>query len=534
MRKNLFNLLLFCSLGMGHAFAQQIDTLAFQDFEVVPTTSHPVWNFTGPVVYNSGNSAANAAPPNSPLGINSSRAWETTSNSGGLILNFTNTTIPAGYDSVRVRFRLAAMDLAAGSGGPDDLDYVLVAVSTDGGTTVYNRMRIRGATTNNSVWPYSATGYAKVAHLPATEAVFQPTTSGLQTTFGYSTCEIVFPGTVSQVQLRITGRSSSSSDTWLVDNLVLVGERCFVPSVVNASICNGQSYQLPNGSFVTTAGTYSDTVIVAGGCDSVQTINLTVLSSSTSNVSASICDGDSYLRPGGGLATTTGTYTDVLTGANGCDSTIVTTLTVNPNLAVTNSVDICDGDSYTLPGGTVVNTTGTYVDSLSSSSGCDSVITTNLNVAAPIDTTVLTNSNGLLANAFATSYQWYNCVTGQPVPGETNQNYTPFVSGTWSVQITVNNCTVMSECVTLMVAAAEPMNATLTASPNPTRDAFVLSGWNSLEAPAIRVFDIAGREVPASVTGQGSSLRISLQSAPAGVYLVEATGIGRLRVVKRD
>ncbi len=201
--------------------AQTIDTLAFQDFEVIPAT--PIWNFTGPVIYNSGTSTASAAPPNSPIGINSSRAWETTTNSGGLVLVFDNVIIPAGYDSIYFEFRLAAMNLNSSSGGPDNLDYVLVEYSTDGGSNYFGRLRIRGAAANNGFWAYSATGVGKVYYQPTTEVMFQPANSGLATTDGYSTNGITFPGSVSQVRIRLTGRSSSASDTWLVDNILLTG-----------------------------------------------------------------------------------------------------------------------------------------------------------------------------------------------------------------------------------------------------------------------------------------------------------------------
>ena len=220
--KNYLPLFLFIAFAKFSPAQIQTDTLVFQDFEPVPAT--PTWMFTGPVIYNSGYSSVSAAPPNSPIGIGGSRAWETTLNSGGLTLTFDNVAIPAGYDSLRLRFNLAAMNLNGSTGGPDDLDYVLTAISTDTGASYYNRLRIRGAINNNSFWEYAATGVAKVDYLPATEALFQPTNSGPQTTEGYSTCEIVFPGSVQNVRVRITGRSSTTTDTWLVDNLVLTGE----------------------------------------------------------------------------------------------------------------------------------------------------------------------------------------------------------------------------------------------------------------------------------------------------------------------
>lgn len=200
-----------------------IDTLAMQNFDSVAYS--PTWPFTGPVVYNTmGTSGTNAAPALSPTGIGNSRSWESTTQSTGIVLTFSAINIPAGYDSIRARFSLAAMNLASTGGGPDNLDYVLTEVSVNGGA-YYNRLRIRGAVANNSYWPFNATGKAKVYYQPQTEAVFAPTNTGLQTTEGYSYCEIVFPGNITSVSIRMTGRSSSSTDSWLVDNVVLTGQK---------------------------------------------------------------------------------------------------------------------------------------------------------------------------------------------------------------------------------------------------------------------------------------------------------------------
>lgn len=218
-------LLLFIGIAFSQfSFSQiLIDTLAMQNFDTAAYS--PNWAFTGPVVYNTmGTSGTNAAPANSPTGIGSSRSWESTTQSGGLVLTFSTTAIPAGYDSIRARFSLAAMNLISTGGGPDNLDYVLTEVSVNGGA-YYSRLRIRGAVANNSYWPYSATGKAKVYYQPQSEVVFAPTNTGLQTTEGYSYCEIVFPGSVNTISIRMTGRSSSSTDSWLVDNVLLTGEK---------------------------------------------------------------------------------------------------------------------------------------------------------------------------------------------------------------------------------------------------------------------------------------------------------------------
>jgi MYXO-CTERM domain-containing protein len=204
------------------AHAAQV-TIAIQDFEVSP--SGPVWTYTGtPAGFESGFSSGSAAPAGSPVGVGGSRAWHVVSVSGGNPLVFDNIAIPSGYDRIVATFRLASMNLLGASGGPDNLDYVLTAYSLDGGANFVDRVRVRGALADNSFWGYDATGVASVNYLPGSEALFQPTNSGLQTTQGYSTVEIEFPGSITQLSLRITPRSSSSTDSWLIDNVALIGE----------------------------------------------------------------------------------------------------------------------------------------------------------------------------------------------------------------------------------------------------------------------------------------------------------------------
>ena len=92
----------------------------------------------------------------------------------------------------------------------------------------------------------------------------------------------------------------------------------------------------------------------------------------------SICYGDS-ITVAGSVYNTTGLYTDSLTSSIGCDSLVFTNLVVHPNTPYTNNQTICSGETY-LINGNVYDSTGTYIDSLHTLHGCDSVVTTHLNV----------------------------------------------------------------------------------------------------------------------------------------------------------
>ena len=105
---------------------------------------------------------------------------------------------------------------------------------------------------------------------------------------------------------------------------------------------------------------------------------MTVIPNTSSTANISICDGQSYTPPGGSAETTSGTYITHILNVAGCDSTITTNLTVIPNTSSTANISICDGQSYTPPGGSAETTSGTYITHILNAAGCDSTITTNL------------------------------------------------------------------------------------------------------------------------------------------------------------
>ncbi len=171
-------------------------------------------------------------------------------------------------------------------------------------------------------------------------------------------------------------------DSTVVLNLTLL------PNLTNnqtVHICQGASYSFA-GNTLSTAGTYTQLLQTASGCDS--TINLTLIVDPilTSNIQAAICQGGSYSF-GTQTLTTAGNYSRTIQTQAGCDSIINLTLTVNPVLASSSSMTFCQGQSTLFFGQTLTNT-GVYTHTLQTVAGCDSVVTLNLTVypipASPI------------------------------------------------------------------------------------------------------------------------------------------------------
>jgi len=146
-----------------------------------------------------------------------------------------------------------------------------------------------------------------------------------------------------------------------------------------AEICDGESFQFGTQTLAT-SGTFTETFTAANGCDSTVTLTLTVNPTFTTSVSEEICDGESF-QFGTQTLTTSGTFTETFTAANGCDSTVTLTLTVNPTFNLTVNETISFGDTFTF-GGVTYSSDTTVTETFQTVNGCDSVVTLNLNVLA--------------------------------------------------------------------------------------------------------------------------------------------------------
>ncbi len=152
-----------------------------------------------------------------------------------------------------------------------------------------------------------------------------------------------------------------------------------VPEIgLTASICEGETYTVGTSEYVA-SGFYEDTLSAANGCDSIVMLDLTVLDVPEVNLEAQICQYESF-EVGSSSYTMAGSYADTLVAANGCDSIVNLNLTVFPVKRDTLDITICNASSFTV-GDSTYNEEGTYIDTLSSAlTGCDSIVTLNLTV----------------------------------------------------------------------------------------------------------------------------------------------------------
>lgn len=301
----------------------------------------------------------------------------------------------------------------------------------------------------------------------------------------------------------------------------------------NAAICQGDSILL-GGTFQNTAGVYTDLFQNAFGCDSIVVTTLAISPSSSMNATASICDGDSILLAGA-FQTTAGAYTDVFTNAFGCDSILITTLSIAPSYNENASASICTGDSILL-GGTFQTTAGTYTDLFTTADGCDSLVVTTLSVSNP-DTSVSLTGQTISSGSSTATYQWIDCSLNTAISGETSQDYTPTVSGEYAVVVTENGCSDTSSCIFVFVVGIEEgeLARNVRYFPNPVEDLLKVDLGKWYRGIQIHVYDAAGRQVMSQSSGNGANFSLDMGDLAKGIYVIRVQAgddIAALRIIK--
>ena len=113
-------------------------------------------------------------------------------------------------------------------------------------------------------------------------------------------------------------------------------------------LCQGNSYHVGTHTYTTT-GIYNDTLSTSMGCDSIITTHLSIDSVSHKTINVALCQGQFY-QIGNNFYSTPGTYIDTLASVSGCDSIITYILTYSPSPVINLGPDttLCNGQTYTL------------------------------------------------------------------------------------------------------------------------------------------------------------------------------------------
>ena len=196
-------------------------------------------------------------------------------------------------------------------------------------------------------------------------------------------------------------------DSTVTVNLTVEPE---IPASLDAFICQGETYNYLDIS-ETTAGLYTTLISGGGNCDTLLTVNLSILEPAMGSMDTSICSG-ATLEIYDIIANTTGAYETILEGEGGCDSVLTVNLLVLDPVSSQLDTSICAGATFTFYDITATET-GSYNTTLTNAEGCDSLVTVLLTVDDPIEEVV---NMTFCENE---TFTYYDIMTDQPGQYET-------------------------------------------------------------------------------------------------------------------
>ena len=288
------------------------------------------------------------------------------------------------------------------------------------------------------------------------------------------------------------------------------------------AICQGQTYGFGNQT-LNTAGSYSEVFSNSDGCDSLVNLSLTILPTYSLNQSITLCDGES-LQIGNSNYTQSGNYQTILTSQGGCDSTIYTQLTIVNPVLTSEQQTICDGDYFVYNGDTLTSEAD-YEYLYQAQNGCDSTHIVQLTIENAL-TPIIAQVDGILSTStVGDNFQWIDCNGNLPITGALSNEFTPINDGDYAVEVTNNQCTWLSDCYTFSTVSLPQNNddKVYFVYPNPASTFLILKAPQGKNITSISLMDQLGRvlEVMSNTT-----ITFDLLNLESGVYfltILEAT-----------
>lgn len=298
-------------------------------------------------------------------------------------------------------------------------------------------------------------------------------------------------------------------------------------SAIFAYTCKGTPYHFYNQQ-LDSSGTYSETFITPYGCDSTVTLTLLVAQPDTVDLFSAICDGQSYSFNGQQLDSS-GIYQVHLFNSFGCDSTVTLELLVDSVIKLNLNAEICDGDNFPFQGQNLT-TTGIYVDTLTATGGCDSIVVMHLQVKPSPGKPMINSSGSQLSTDTAgiSSFQWY--FNSLPIPAANFASLTAAANGYYQVLVSNSaGCNALSDSILITgvgIPSIEALNFDV--FPNPTHNKLFVQLNKQPVNAILNIYNVSGDRVLArSLNSELTNIDVS--QLPAGIYLLTIFNSGNLQ-----
>ncbi|MDB4088147.1 T9SS type A sorting domain-containing protein [Flavobacteriales bacterium] len=252
-----------------------------------------------------------------------------------------------------------------------------------------------------------------------------------------------------------------------------------------------------------------------------------------STYSISACG--SYTMPDGTLVTTPGTYYDTISSSASCDSLNSYVVSFVPAI-IQNSISDSGCVSYTTPLGKVITSSGTYYDTISTSVSCDTTIEYNIVISGAVDDSIYRVGGRMTSFDTWASQQWVRCDSNyKPIVGATTYFYIATLPGDYAVIVTRGSCVDTSDCININPASINEnsINDLFEIYPNPASSVLNINNIENRNITSISIIDITGK-----ISLNKSNLvskKLNIESLENGVYFLKIEtkdGIATIKFVK--
>lgn len=181
-----------------------------------------------------------------------------------------------------------------------------------------------------------------------------------------------------------------------------------------------------------------------------------------------------------------------------------------------NPQTICSDSNYSFHGH-LYDTPGTYNDTLLNVYGCDSIVVTQLTLYLLPPPTITANG-AILSSSSILGNQWY--LNDTIINGATSHTYTVTQNGNYTVVVTHNNCTATSSIFNFSTLKIQTLdNKQLTIYPNPSNGLFTLQTKGKA---VVVITNVLGQPVYETKTVEKQT-QINLSAFAKGLYNVRLT-----------
>lgn len=297
-----------------------------------------------------------------------------------------------------------------------------------------------------------------------------------------------------------------------------------VPVGWSADIDGNSILVTPNG----TGGSLAVTAVNdCGGAGEQVSLSVSVSSATESTEFVSICEGASYEFPDGFTAqniTDGMTHSSLLQSSAGCDSTVTTNLEIYNLENGLEVVVVCQGETVAFPDGSVlenVEANLTYISVLQNINGCDSLVVSEVEVAV-FENEIVQTQDGLIAPEDMASYVWLDCDDEfAAIPGAEGMIFLPETSGNFAVAISNSaGCSDTTSCFgAVFVSVFENDDKpNFTVFPNPSDGRITVSG---IRAQRYSLYDVTGKRIKSGpVITPSATFQLNFSDVtPGGYYL---------------